>query len=210
MKNSKTTKKVYKKVNTCAACGGQFVCKSGGQKYCSVECAGNPVSGEVVFIYSLSDPRTGEVFYIGKTDRSPQRRLREHLSQIHRHEKYSCTESPVRAQIYVLWKFGLKPTITTIELCTKENWAERESFWINSFRERNPNLLNGNGGSGQPVLRAERVSAILNISVKEIRQLVKAGHLEGHKPGRDWLISRASVEAYKAERDKRLNNQAEK
>lgn len=59
-------------------------------------------------------------------------------------------------------------------------------------------------------LTSREVATILDITIQWVVKLVKSGHLKGQKMGRDYIISRASVMRYKEERDKRLNNQAEK
>lgn len=59
-------------------------------------------------------------------------------------------------------------------------------------------------------LTSREVAAILDITIQWVVKLVKSGHLEGQKMGRDYIISRASVMSYKDQRDKRLSNQAEK
>jgi excisionase family DNA binding protein len=41
---------------------------------------------------------------------------------------------------------------------------------------------------------------MLGYTVQHIRRLVKAGALRGEKVGRDWIVYRASVEAFMAHR----------
>lgn len=47
---------------------------------------------------------------------------------------------------------------------------------------------------------------MLGFTVQWVVKLVKAGKLYGYKMGRDYVISRESVEAFKARRQKAANN----
>lgn len=96
-----------------------------------------------VKIYALADPRTKEIKYIGKTNRTLEARLSQHLSQ-------SIQEKNYRANwIKSLIKQNLKPETILLEECSEENWAEREKFWISYGREQNWRLTNSTeGGEG--------------------------------------------------------------
>lgn len=94
-----------------------------------------------VFIYALSDPRNGEVRYVGKS-RNPQVRLIEHIC----HSK--TKERPKRhAWIKELILLKLKPQLIILEECEHENWKEREIFWIAQYKNLT-NSTRGGDGSG--------------------------------------------------------------
>jgi excisionase family DNA binding protein len=50
---------------------------------------------------------------------------------------------------------------------------------------------------------------ILGISTRGIRDLLARGRLEGQKFGRDWLVDRQSVLAYKKQREQRLKSRGQ-
>ena len=47
----------------------------------------------------------------------------------------------------------------------------------------------------------KEAAALLDVTEQGIRWLLKHGNIAGIKPGRDWLVNRASVEAYRDKRD---------
>jgi len=76
-----------------------------------------------MFIYSLSDPTTKEIRYIGFTSRSLlDKRLSEHLRDNRKTRKNSWIKS--------LKNKGLKPEINILEYCNLENWKNLEKKWI--------------------------------------------------------------------------------
>lgn len=86
------------------------------------------VSGMKTHIYALSDPETGEVFYVGKTHISLADRLSCFIRDTARKDKQKWVED--------LAKRGLKPAIESIETfdAKVDDWEERERFWIAYFR----------------------------------------------------------------------------
>ena len=67
-----------------------------------------------VYIYSLSDPITDEVRYIGKTIR-PKQRYKEHIRNSKDKKTYS------NCWINSLIKDGLKPILSILEECDESN-----------------------------------------------------------------------------------------
>lgn len=92
-------------------------------------------------IYSLSDPTTMKIRYIGVTTNSLERRLYQH--------KYTAikrkVDTHVAKWIRHLYKDNLLPIISLIEVCTKDNWEEREKYWI-SFYDNLTNIREGGAG----------------------------------------------------------------
>lgn len=84
-------------------------------------------------IYSLIDPVTDEIRYIGQTCRTLNRRLNNHLWCDHNKYKTEWLNS--------LRKKGMRPIIKLIEKCNKDERFEREKYWIN-FYGKLYNLLN--------------------------------------------------------------------
>ena len=59
-------------------------------------------------------------------------------------------------------------------------------------------------------ITSQEAASILGFTVQWVVKLVKAGKLYGYKMGRDWVISRESVEEFKARREeKKYSNDQE-
>lgn len=108
-----------------------------------------------VFIYTLSDPKTGLVRYVGKTTNLKQR-LFDHTCN------YKDPTKRVNHRfcwINSLKKEGLMPVMEVLEETTIELWQEAETFWISSLKFLGLDLVNSNsggvGGNG-PSLEARR------------------------------------------------------
>lgn len=94
-----------------------------------------------VYIYTLSDPLTKEVRYVGKSV-NPKKRLDNHL---HIKKKAHCS-----CWIQSLKNKDLKPIFSIIEITDKENWIDREQYWIAYYKQQGANLTNHSiGGEGQ-------------------------------------------------------------
>ena len=97
-----------------------------------------------VHIYQLINPFNKEVFYVGKTEKSPLVRLNGHISEslnpARKNEKID--------KINEIIKLGRKPIISTIESieCNSEEdyqrASEREKYWIYYFLESGHPLTN--------------------------------------------------------------------
>ena len=70
----------------------------------------------ITTIYTLSDPITGLVRYVGKT-RNPKQRIRNHLGKRENNHKGNWIES--------LRRQGLEPVVNFIDEVPTEEW----SFW---------------------------------------------------------------------------------
>jgi group I intron endonuclease len=76
-----------------------------------------------IFIYTLNDPRTNEVRYVGKTN-NLRARYNTHLNDKSKTHKNNW--------IKLLKSYGLKPIMEVIEICG-DDWVERERFWISHY-----------------------------------------------------------------------------
>lgn len=95
------------------------------------------------FIYTLSDPNTGLVRYIGKT-RDIRKRLSSHLSNNH-------LSKPTRKNNWIisLLRNELIPIIEVLDEINSEDIDFYEKFYISLFRSWGFDLLNGtDGGDG--------------------------------------------------------------
>lgn len=96
------------------------------------------------YIYSLTDPRTNLIRYIGQTAHSLEKRYGEHI----RNAKYVKTKNQsVYRWIGELIDAGLLPTINSLETCEIELLNDREIYWINQyFGENLTNMTKGGDG----------------------------------------------------------------
>ena len=127
-----------------------------------------------IYIYSLKDPETNEIRYVGKTT-DINTRLKTHITRS-RHNKYHSAR-----WVQSVLKRGLRPIIELVEECTEENWVEREKYWIAYYRERFDltNVLDGGEGGatfgrlGKPWDEKQRINnrlARLGVSVNHTKE----------------------------------------
>lgn len=81
---------------------------------------------DIAYIYSLTDPETKEVRYIGKTV-NPKYRLKGHLYESKKTENYRCN------WIRGLLRRGLEPIFNILEICSLQNFEEREAYHISLY-----------------------------------------------------------------------------
>lgn len=112
------------------------------------------------FIYTLIDPTTNEIRYVGKAN-NPDKRLSAHVYNS------SYKSNPHKFNwIRKLRRQGLKPIMHVIEICAESEWKQREQYWIARYRKSNHKLLNisigGDAGDISPEGRLrQRASYIL-------------------------------------------------
>lgn len=93
-----------------------------------------------VIIYTLTDPFTNNIRYIGKTVRSLNQRLSEHI-------KYSINKSTYKdCWIYNLDCKGIKPVIEELDIVDEKDWQFWEQYWISQVRNWNFSLTNSTNG----------------------------------------------------------------
>lgn len=100
-------------------------------------CNKNIYPTDTWYIYSLSDPRTDEIKYIGKSG-TPKQRILSHIANTD-----SCGEKK-RKWVAELKNLGLKPILNIIEECEHQFAQKRETFHIRQFTIKGCSLLNSN------------------------------------------------------------------
>lgn len=95
-------------------------------------------------IYTLSDPRTGEVRYVGRTFRGRQR-LVEHLSKAKRGGR-TYRDCWIKSLLVL----GLRPSMTVLQEGFGEGWQDAERDWIAKYRESGRLVNLTDGGEGFP------------------------------------------------------------
>lgn len=81
---------------------------------------------DIAYIYTLIDPETNKVRYVGKTI-NPKNRLRGHITESRRTNNYRCN------WIRGLMKRGLTPIFNILEICPLQNFEEREAYHISLY-----------------------------------------------------------------------------
>jgi GIY-YIG catalytic domain-containing protein/NUMOD3 motif-containing protein len=99
----------------------------------------NPM--RTTFIYALCDPDTGDIRYIGKSDR-PEERFKVHLRDL-RHANHRVN------WIKNLLTSGKSPRLQIIDEVPAEHWQQLEIAYIEFFKGCGYLLVNGtSGGNG--------------------------------------------------------------
>jgi hypothetical protein len=101
----------------------------------------------MIKIYTLSDPSTGEIRYIGKTVSSLRRRLNQHC----------CKQSLSQKRYSAHWirgvvNRGMRPIIELLSEVPEDIWESEERFWIEQFRQWGFKLTNISEGGGSGCL----------------------------------------------------------
>lgn len=121
---------------------------------------------KTTFIYSLSDPDTNEIRYIGKAN-NLKYRLWSHLHEA----KHDLRNQHKCNWIKSLLKEDKKPVIAIIEEVSIDNWQAREIYWISQFTTWGFNLINKTKG-GECGIISENCKKALALSKKR-------GHVKG-------------------------------
>ena len=97
---------------------------------------------EKVYIYTLEDPITSEVRYVGKAN-NIQQRYKSHLNKARKHQIHK------KNWIKSLKNKKLKPIVEVIDIVPIEEWIFWETYWISQIKAWGFNLINyTNGGDG--------------------------------------------------------------
>ena len=92
---------------------------------------------EYTSIYSLSDPKTGEIRYIGKTYNHLRKRLYAHINECKGDNK-----SHKISWIKSLLSNNEIPVISEIDIVPTNEWEFWEKYWIEQFKQWGFNLTN--------------------------------------------------------------------
>lgn len=138
------------------------------------------VSGDVM-IYTLSDPRTNNIRYIGKTN-NLIKRFNKHIN-----ESKLSTKSYKKSWINQLLKLNLKPIIEVIDIVPVNEWVFWETYWISQFRTWGFNLVNNtNGGEGVSVGNKPwnvGIKGVLKSNITTFKEGNKIGEVTRFKNG---------------------------
>lgn len=116
----------------------------------------------MIFIYSLSCPKTGKIKYVGKTINPPER-FRKHLSA---HKNSACSK-----WIFSLKLNGLLPKFDIIDKVENNVWQDAERGYIRLLNSMGAKLLNHTkGGEGGDTMSGRKLTQeqSLKISLSKI------------------------------------------
>jgi hypothetical protein len=146
---------------------------------------------KTTFIYGLTDPRTGQVRYVGKSNK-PQRRLVEHI-------RY-CTDQHTHKDHWIqqLLSEGVEPGMEILEECKYDQWKAREQHHIAIRKDLTNGTLGGDGrvaGSKFSKKALKNVRAAVKDSKGSVRMRKPLAQytLDG-KLVRSWKSARAAAE----------------
>lgn len=143
-------------------------------------------------IYVLKDPRFDTIRYVGKTIKSLEHRLNQHIS-----DSIRKPQRHVARWINSLIRLNLTPTIIKIECCTWKESQEREIFYIHLLKSQGVRLTNltsgGEGTLGRITLEATKIK----------RQLTWEGKA---KPVYQYALSGELLNEYKSAKEAALLN----
>ncbi len=99
---------------------------------------------DTVFIYTLRDPETGELRYVGKC-KSAKKRLATHIDEARKSDRKSHRVCWIRSLLYR----GLRPALNVIDEVPESEWQQWEVAYIQFFRDEGHRLVNATlGGEG--------------------------------------------------------------
>lgn len=101
---------------------------------------------ELTHIYTLSDPRTGLVLYVGKSN-DPKQRYRRHIYE----NKVTRKGSWIKSLILN----GLMPVMDVIDSIPVSDWEFYEKQYIKMYKACGANLLNMNEGGNRAMASLE-------------------------------------------------------
>jgi hypothetical protein len=114
-------------------------------------------------IYALCDPGTGEIRYVGKTVRTPQRRLYYHM-------KKADEGSTLYVSNWLRSLEGVRPTITILDRGPAQWLDDLERWWIAYCRRMGYRLTNltdgGDGGTRERPFSKEALAAMRAASLR--------------------------------------------
>ncbi len=129
----------------------------------------------MIYIYTLKDPITHAIKYIGKTKVSLNKRLKGHIDEC-------LLKTKPRKSYKINWiknllKQNLKPIIEELDTIESEDWEWLEQYWISQFKNwgfKLTNMTDGGEGNKNQIFSEEtnikRSKALLGIKFSQERK----------------------------------------
>lgn len=118
----------------------------------------------MIYIYTLTDPQTKTIRYIGKTN-NLKNRLKTHICEAKKGKTHKNN------WINLLTTNNLKPIIEILDIVNEtDNWEIVEKYWISQFKTWGFDLVNSSeGGENPPILKShsEETKQKLSLIKKE-------------------------------------------
>ena len=168
-----------------------------------------------VCIYTLSDPRTNEVRYVGKTWQSLEKRLLNHIQSSKKSKDHRSN------WINSLLKKNLNPKIEILAICNRDDWQTEEIYWIKLLKFLGCNLVNQNNGglgnSGNKLSKTSRTKISKSLTgLKQNNETIqkRISKLKGRKQSSDHIEksrqSRLKLKRKLSEQHKNILSKANK
>lgn len=124
-------------------------------------------------IYTLTDPTTKHIKYVGKTSVDINKRYAQHIFQWKRSKKLNHVNSWIKS----LFLNNQKPIIEVLDEVS-ENWAFWESYWIEQCRVWGYKLCNHtSGGEGTLGYKASKESILKRLNTLQTSTAWKEKHI---------------------------------
>lgn len=128
------------------------------------------------YIYTLENPETGEIKYVGKTT-NIKRRYYQHTN------KKVCkklSNKHLGNWLFSILNKDLKPILNILEEC-ENNWADSEIYWIEQFKVWGFNLVNfTKGGEGFGHKHSEKSKKKMSLVQKGLKKKFTEEGLKSH------------------------------
>jgi|LakMenE01Jun11ns_1017448.scaffolds.fasta_scaffold9872590_3 hypothetical protein len=116
---------------------------------------------EIVYIYSLSNPISNEVRYIGKST-NIENRYKQHIGRCKKEVTHKCS------WIKNLQTENLKPKIEIVDLVESGEWQFWEKYWISQFKSWGFDLVNSTDGGDGILLHSDFTKKYMSNSKKGV------------------------------------------
>jgi hypothetical protein len=134
-----------------------------------------------IYIYTLKNPNTNEIRYVGQTN-DLKRRLNRHVTNSRSFKDNRHVSNWIRSLSDI-------PIMDVIETCDYSLRNEREQYWIDYYKNQSFDLCNSsNGGAGAGIGNKNCANRIMSEETKQKISLANKGkkttHGKGGVPGK--------------------------
>tara|TARA_R110000868_G_scaffold8307_4_gene43416 strand:- start:5547 stop:6149 length:603 start_codon:yes stop_codon:yes gene_type:complete len=134
-----------------------------------------------ITIYTLKDPVTNQIRYVGQTN-NPKRRFNRHLTN-------SRSFHDVRHISNWIRSLSANPVMNIIEVCNYDVKDAREMYWIQYYKDLGFDMCNSSkGGAGAGIGNKNRVGKVMSQETKDKISKSNKGkpstHGKGGAPGK--------------------------
>lgn len=161
-------------------------------------------------IYSITDPRTGKVFYVGATSRSINCRLKSHIGLKPKNRKNNSIINRRTEYINEIIKSGYYPVVNLLEECSFDMVDQRESYFYNKFKGEGCELLQNssrfNYSKIVSMVESKQMYAFINADV--VMEVSESAKVENRSIS--GMVETLLMEALIARSNKKIRERKEK